>query len=442
MARKVFISFLGTNNYLQTCYELNGVKSRTVRFVQEPLVDFLCTDWVKDHWIFIFYTGGDNGSKVKNWLDGGQPHTIENQELENKGLQSCLSESAPNLTVEGFEIQEGFSELEIWSIFNTVYSKLLPEDEVYFDVTHAFRSIPMFSVVLFNYAKFMLDIHVASILYGAFEKLGPSFKVKTDIPNPNDRVAPIIDLMSIIKLQDATIAASDFVKYGKMNSFSSLLSSIDKRSMTQSIQKISNDLKTFDYYLATCRIDKIMEGKLIRNILGQIKSAKKSISNNSQIELLNRIKESIVVFGNADSLKNVEYAIDWADKYGMLQQAYTMAEELVITKVCKKYSKMNTFTGNEKNSKERIFRDFISGILGISEKDIEQNKFSNYLSYDINYTKDFLSIAEIKELRVPFSTLQGNRNIINHGKKTDNDLRSDFKGCYDKINFIFKTYVD
>lgn len=37
MPRKVFISFLGTNNYVQCRYDINGVVSAPVRFVQEAL---------------------------------------------------------------------------------------------------------------------------------------------------------------------------------------------------------------------------------------------------------------------------------------------------------------------------------------------------------------------------------------------------------------------
>lgn len=69
MARKVFISFLGTNNYLQTYYELKGEYSPVVRFIQQALVGFLCKDWTKNDSVMIFYTGGVNGSYIKKLVD-------------------------------------------------------------------------------------------------------------------------------------------------------------------------------------------------------------------------------------------------------------------------------------------------------------------------------------------------------------------------------------
>lgn len=45
MVRKVFISFLGTNNYVETHYELNGKVSKPVRFIQEALISSICKKW-------------------------------------------------------------------------------------------------------------------------------------------------------------------------------------------------------------------------------------------------------------------------------------------------------------------------------------------------------------------------------------------------------------
>jgi hypothetical protein len=56
MARKVFISFLGTGNYLQTRYEMGDYISSPTRFIQLALIDYICLDWCENDRIFIFYT--------------------------------------------------------------------------------------------------------------------------------------------------------------------------------------------------------------------------------------------------------------------------------------------------------------------------------------------------------------------------------------------------
>ena len=49
MARNVFISFLGTNNYLETYYSIGDFKSsQPVRFIQEALIEHLCREWTSE----------------------------------------------------------------------------------------------------------------------------------------------------------------------------------------------------------------------------------------------------------------------------------------------------------------------------------------------------------------------------------------------------------
>ena len=136
MARNVFVSFLGTNNYLETYYDFQGdISARPVRFIQEALVEILCGQWTQKDKILIFCTAL---SKKKNWIDNGQEDT------EVEGLSSRLKRMNLPVQTEMVEIKEGFSEEDIWSIFNSVYDKLEKDDNIIFDVTHAFRSIPMF----------------------------------------------------------------------------------------------------------------------------------------------------------------------------------------------------------------------------------------------------------------------------------------------------------
>ena len=92
MPRKVFISFLGTNNYVQCRYDINGVVSVPVRFVQEALIEHWCKEWTEQDRILIFCTSkettGENGSKEMNWLDNGQGRISDDS--EKIGLQHRL----------------------------------------------------------------------------------------------------------------------------------------------------------------------------------------------------------------------------------------------------------------------------------------------------------------------------------------------------------------
>ena len=77
---------------------------------------------------------------------------------------------------------------------------------------HPFRSIPIFSAILLNYARLLKNTNLIAIHYGAFEKLGPATEVKL-IPL-EERIAPVLDLMTLVSLQDWTVAAHEFINFG------------------------------------------------------------------------------------------------------------------------------------------------------------------------------------------------------------------------------------
>ena len=127
MPRKVFISFLGTNNYVLCRYDIG--EAAPVRFVQEALIEHFCKEWSEDDRILIFCTSkektGENGSKEINWFDNGQPRVTD--ESEKIGLQHRLQDLKARIglkaQIEEHDIKAGFTEEEIWDIFDTVYAE-------------------------------------------------------------------------------------------------------------------------------------------------------------------------------------------------------------------------------------------------------------------------------------------------------------------------------
>lgn len=72
MARKVFISFLGTNNYVECIYDIDGHLSKPVKYVQEALVSEICKDWKGSDRIFVFCTKDATEKKLDQRRLGGQ----------------------------------------------------------------------------------------------------------------------------------------------------------------------------------------------------------------------------------------------------------------------------------------------------------------------------------------------------------------------------------
>lgn len=432
MARKVFVSFLGTNNYLQTHYELKGKYSPAVRFIQQALIGFLCKDWTENDSVMIFYTGGANGSYIKNWLDNGQTFFNEDEQIEKVGLHTILQNMEFPMKIESYEIVEGFSEEDIWSIFGCVYSKLQEEDEIYFDVTHAFRSIPLFSTVLFNYTRFMKNTKLISIHYGAFEKLGPVRDVK-GIPL-DKRIAPIVDLTSLVDLQNTNVAASNFIEFGKVGTIARqldvMLSPVTKeqRKSYTAIKCLKEELEKLDSYILTCRMADIRKGKYMKLILEQFNKAVQSKQLlSSEKLLLEKIKGNLSAFRGEDTEENIAAAVQWAARYGMLQQAYTLGQEFVITKVCKLLQEYSPYSDDKRGQKS--FRLYIGSILGIADHAEYDGELVKYKEL----TDELLAVNWIRRLREYYNVLRLNRNSLNHakgGNKSVDDLKRDFDVAY------------
>lgn len=432
MGRKVFISFLGTNNYLQTHYIINGKMSAAVRFVQEALADEFCTKWDDESRIFIFYT---EESKKCNWCDGGQPRKQEDSVIENRGLESVLKAKPYGNRVIGRQIPEGFSEDEVWAIFDTVYGELREGDEVYLDVTHAFRSIPLFSTILFQYARFMKGIILRQVCYGAFEKLGPAYKVK-EIPI-DMRQAPVLDLINVIQLQNMTEAANSFVQYGKIRNIATAFELGEDNRINNMIKEFQKQIANLEDYIQTNKIDKIEEGAFVQSIRTTMNNLRKNVLlSNAQLEILTRLESNISSFKINGGIDNIIAAFWWTLNYDMIIQAHVLALESIIS------ATLNVIRGRLGCfDTELKKRNFVASILGISPEDKKAKKYGKELSFDIDLTEAIFDLPLIHQLRKPYGTIAKNRNELCHGKRSDlnaekykEQLAKKFQECMKLLN--------
>lgn len=434
MARKVFISFLGTNNYIETIYQFsNGEKSSPVRFVQEALILSECMNWTDEDKILIFCT---KKAEEKNWFNNG--HEKVNDEIERIGLEQRLKDNFAKFNiVEKVSIPEGFSEDEIWGIFNIVYGKLQAQDSVYFDVTHAFRSIPLFSTVLFNYSRFMIGTNVVSIKYGAFEKLGTYIEVK-NMPI-EERVAPIVDLTNIIRLQQFTDMANSLTSFGRVNKISQMLSE-QNNSLNPFLEKMSKAVENFDNHLLSNDMLAIKGGRDIIEIKNNIKQVRKSSIPDPIKKVIEKLDRELSGFVKENSNKNIEEAIRWTVKYKMLAQAYTLGLEYIKRLFVEKFSEKNPFCHKSASKNRKDFQEYFSALCSISQEDIDSGNFKGSLSEHMDLTLEFLGLDLIQELRCHYSKLGKNRNTINHAKGdvTYNDLVNEFEDPYNNCVELLK----
>ena len=444
MARKVFISFLGTNNYVLCRYAMNNVVSEPVRFVQEALIANTCKDWMETDKIFIFCTSkestGENGSKELNWLDNGQTKITD--EADKIGLQHRLldlkSKTGLKPQIEQIDIEAGFSEEEIWNIFNTVYSKLQPEDQIYFDVTHAFRSIPLFSVVLFNYSKMMIGTQLMSIMYGAFEKLGPAFKVRE--MSMDNRIAPVIDLTNIARLQEYNQIASNLKYFGKAKRLKDAIASELNATPNQAVRDLCNSISELDEYIATIDLQEIKKGHFIKRFRDNYRKVMNLKLAQPIRDLLKELNDETADFVAQDSYKNIEAAINWTIKHDMLMQAYPLAEEYIILRFYDVYKSLKPSLLYKKQ-----FKEFISSILGMPDEDYITKNWKSTLATYPDVADEIADDSQVQEIRPLYAPVRAARNSLAHGNGNIKyvELRKGIPAiieCIKHLNVAYESY--
>lgn len=401
MKRKVYLSFLGTGKYLPVHYQYKDMKDvyEATPFIQEATIKIFLKG-VGDNTPYKIYIFCTDQAEKKNWNDN-----VSEEGEQTEGLRTCLLKFIDADHMKMVKIPEGMGEEEIWDLFGEVYDVLEEGDEVTFDMTHSFRSIPLFSMVLFNYARVMKGVDIKNIYYGAFEKLGRYNDVK-EMPL-EQRIAPIIDLTSIADLQKATLAASDFMKFGKMGSLAAVIRALDRKINVRS-------LELFDKLIATNQIDRIKEGKWKEEFSQNTAQIRKQHQIPlPQRLLLERMEQELASFSMESSSKNIEAAIDWAFRYGMIQQGYTMIREYTIIRLVEYYEIRKEICNDEQS------REFISAILSIKDKDLNEKNFNDYLSEDKwPALRDRLfEDSIIQKCRKDYKVLADRRNELNHGKR-------------------------
>ena len=123
MARKVFISFLGTTDYYPSKY-YRGKKfsSEIEKYVQIPALQYVQRGavWGKEDVAYFLLT---ESAEARNWKDNGY---IDRNGKPNIGLEAVIRErrfAFPCVPIHN--IPEGKNEKEIWKIFKKLCKQIL-----------------------------------------------------------------------------------------------------------------------------------------------------------------------------------------------------------------------------------------------------------------------------------------------------------------------------
>ncbi len=380
--KKIFISFLGTSNYLECNYTFSESEKYLTRYTQIAIVNKYHKELDK---IIVFLT---KDAKSKNWeIEGGLKEQLERL-IDAEKIKSC-------------DIPDGFSEDELKEILKIIDNAIENKVGLIIDATHSFRSLPLNLSAIINYLKITKKIKVETIYYGAFEKLGNPRDIEK--LQPAERLVPMLDLTFLSSLQDWTIAINNFLEFGNVN----LLSKLSK----DSIYPILKESRGKDEFASNLRYVIEQLEKLVSNIYTcRIKVLVKFDYKKLKSNLDNLISDELLIFQlkkpfidlkerldglSDDPFKNVILLVQWCIDFKWIQQGYTLLQEGLITYLLKKHN-FNYLNLDFRNAlAQKLNRDNIKVEIQEEEKDkiisLNIESFSNVfksltvLRNDINH---------------------------------------------------------
>lgn len=415
MARKVFLSFLGFTDYREIIYshDISQVsRHQPLRFVQEATLELLIDQSTTPDIVYIFTTSG----ALINWDDNYHKVPGSEEKVFRNGLKSRLE--LMGLNFQNVMIPDGKNTQEIWEIFQVVYNLLAPDDDVYFDITHSFRTLPMLNMVLINYAKLLKKITISGIFYGAFE-------AKTKSPEGIE-YAPLWNLKAFSELQDWTLAANIFLSSGEASHLSHLIKNSGK-------EMLANNLSYYSKIIKTTRLKEIISGQTPINIAANIDEL--DTNDSHMLAVLKPILQEVNAHFEAykkDNIQNGLVAIEWCLKNGLIHQSYALMSELLIT---------YTAFLIDFDFEDQLCRNTINGALAISNFDSFVFKEGSE-EQQREILKRMNNLSNIKQLKERSKSINlGNRNDILHAgmrpsPKSPDELIEEAKTKFEKLKNV------
>ncbi len=302
------ITFLGTGRYEETVYTWDDRKSTPTQFFPIAVWELFEPD---EFCVFV-----TPRARTAHW------HALQKQ---------C----ATRIVLHEVPIPNGESEAELWEIFDAVVSAVEEDDTVLFDITHAFRSIPLIVLLAVAYLKTARGVTLGRIVYGAFEA--------------SDREAgttPVFDITPMASLLDWLAALHLFRETGRGGELAGLLRQIQAGAhrsgqadapeglipVGQSLLRLSEDLRLIRP-LDALEQARVLSGQLETERLAEIDTWAKPftlVAPLVQAEAARLAGEPAI-----SNLVGQAALLDWYVTHEQPVQALTLAREMVVSWVAR-----------------------------------------------------------------------------------------------------------
>jgi len=397
---KKILSFLGTGNYSPVVYEWSD-SSKESKQVKTHLFPYALAQYFSDYRVIIFVT-----QKAKEAGKKDQEPYL--QQLEEKLKERLIPVTIP----------EGRNPEELWQIFNILVENVSQEDEIILDITHAFRSIPMFSLVASSFLRQVKRAQIKHILYGAYEA-----REKRD----GQEIAPVFDLSLILDLMDWISATDFFLSRGDAKNLAYILRrthsnlwkkkhSLSASNLPKLLSKVGKNLESFSLALWLAQPCEVMKSaKKLEKVLSQAKNEFEewalpfaTILGELQ-DQVSKLASQQPDYLNEDNLCVQKEIISYLIDKGLYMQAVSMAREWVISWIIFK-SGQNDLINRWKN---REAREEIARMLGKTAI-LKRRKDQSRGEKDNNIPEWFKPLEKKFDLGKLWNWLANLRNEIDH----------------------------
>lgn len=410
MSIKLF-SFLGTNDYKEIiyCSEKIGLnKNNYKKFYSQYIQLSLCNLLKEKNEDFTIYMCLTQMAIEKNY-----------EPKDSIGLKRLLDDN--NIKHKEIDFLDGKNKDELYENFDKIYENIENGDEIYVDITHSFRSIPLIFMSVLNYAVVTKNVKLRKIYYGAYES-----RSKMDIDGDEFLAAPIFDLTLFNNIQDWTRASEKFLTTGdskllalEIEKISTIIAQDikdDKCREARDINRVSSALRKYSHDILNCR------GRELDKTPNYLREKIKGLKNISIKELKPFVKIIDQIYDNikyysGDIVRDSLFVVEQCINFGLIPQGFTILRENIITFVARnldldyeKYEDRNNVEGFLFNCKPKI---------KIEARDLEMyTKFMNNIK---------LQKEELEEISLLFDEIRQYRNSINHnGFSRDNPSSNKF----------------
>ena len=294
-----------------------------------------------------------------------------------------------------FIIDYGLNEKELWNnfdVFMRIGENLGDNDEIYLDITHAFRSIPLFIYLMLDLITILEsknNLKIAGLFYGMLEA------------TKEFGYTPIVDLSPLYNITLWARGAYNFINFGNGYLLADL---INDEGIAKKIRNIS-DLVNINY------IDDFKRevDSLNNHIL------KTTDSSELVVKYMQPYLQSFIdQFKGISSTGKLQFALaQWYFDNYRFAQGYICLAESIITRILEIYRERNSSISWSNASRGRI--------------------------KSLIYNHKFVAKPEYNMVNKVFDSIRNIRNLIAHAGYSDgNTFRKDIEKAYSYLNNVEK----